>query len=69
MKEEILIREETPADVNDVAEVTVAAFRTLEISNHTEQFIISALRAAMLLRSLSWRKLKGEWLDTSPFHR
>ena len=49
MKEEILIREETPADVNDISEVTEAAFRTLEISNHTEQFIISALRAANAL--------------------
>jgi len=26
--------------------VTVAAFETLEISNHTEQFVIEALRAA-----------------------
>ena len=26
--------------------LTVAAFRTLEISNHTEQFIVAALRAA-----------------------
>ncbi|MBU0716621.1 MAG: N-acetyltransferase [Planctomycetes bacterium] len=32
-----------------MAEVTVAAFRTLAISNHTEQFIISALRAANAL--------------------
>jgi putative acetyltransferase len=29
--------------------VTVAAFKTLEISNHTEQFIIEALRAAKAL--------------------
>ena len=49
MKEEILIRGETPADVNDIAEVTVASFRTLAISNQTEQFIISALRAASAL--------------------
>ena len=32
-----------------IAEVTVAAFRTLAISNHTEQFIVSALRAAEAL--------------------
>jgi putative acetyltransferase len=49
VKEEIPIRPETPADVNDIAEVTEAAFRTLEISIHTEQFIISALRAAKAL--------------------
>jgi len=49
VKEAILIRGETPADANDIAEVTVNAFRTLAVSNHTEQFIISALRAANAL--------------------
>lgn len=42
----ISIRGETDADLEAIAEVTVAAFRTLEISQHTEQFIIQALRAA-----------------------
>lgn len=46
MKENLVIRDETPADVNAIAEVTLEAFRTLEISNQTEQFIIAALRAA-----------------------
>ncbi|MGV2831995.1 GNAT family N-acetyltransferase [Myxosarcina sp. GI1(2024)] len=32
-----------------ITEVTVAAFKTLELSNHTEQFIIKALRAAKAL--------------------
>lgn len=45
----IAIRNETDADVNVITEVTVAAFMTLEISNHTEQFIITALRAAKAL--------------------
>ena len=49
MREEVIIRGETPADVSDISEVTEAAFRTLAISNHTEQFIISALRAANAL--------------------
>jgi putative acetyltransferase len=35
--------------VGAITEVTVAAFRTLEISQHTEQFIIAALRAAKAL--------------------
>jgi putative acetyltransferase len=43
---EVLIRNETDADVSTITEVTVAAFKTLDISNHTEQFIIEALRAA-----------------------
>jgi putative acetyltransferase len=49
MNPKIVIRSETDADVSAIAEVTVAAFRTLEISNHTEQFIIEALRAAKAL--------------------
>jgi putative acetyltransferase len=48
-KPEIFIRDETNADISTITEVTVAAFETLEISNHTEQFIIAALRAAKAL--------------------
>jgi len=49
MNPESVIRSETNEDVGAIAEVTVAAFRTLEISNHTELFIIEALRAAQAL--------------------
>jgi putative acetyltransferase len=49
MKLELLIRTETSADIEAITEVTSAAFKTLEISNHTEQFIIQALRAAEAL--------------------
>jgi putative acetyltransferase len=49
MTSEIYIRRETNDDIGAIAEVTVAAFQTLEISNHTEQFIIEALRAAKVL--------------------
>lgn len=49
MTPQIVIRSETDADVGVIAEVTVAAFKALEISNHTEQFIIEALRAAEAL--------------------
>ncbi|MEW6673873.1 MAG: N-acetyltransferase [Thermodesulfobacteriota bacterium] len=44
-----VIRNESDADVSTITEVTLAAFKTLEISNHTEQFIIAALRAAKAL--------------------
>jgi putative acetyltransferase len=47
--ENVLIRSETSGDVSAIAEVTVAAFKTLTISNQTEQFIIAALRAAKAL--------------------
>jgi putative acetyltransferase len=49
MNPKIVIRSETDADVSAITEVTVAAFKTLEISNHTEQFIIAALRAVKAL--------------------
>ena len=49
MKPKIVIGNETDADVGAINEVTVAAFKTLEISNHTEQFIIAALRTAKAL--------------------
>ena len=45
----IEIRDENIADVNAITEVTVAAFKTLEVSNQTEQFIIEALREAKAL--------------------
>ena len=44
--QEILIRDEIADDIPDISEVTVAAFSSLEVSNHTEQFIIDALRDA-----------------------
>lgn len=46
MSLDFLISNETDADMDAISDVTVAAFNTLEISNHTEQFIITALRAA-----------------------
>ena len=49
MNRKVAIRSETDADIGAITEVTVAAFKTLEISNHTEQFIITALRAAKAL--------------------
>ena len=49
MNSNITIRSETDADVSAIAEVTIAAFKALEISHHTEQFIVAALRAAKAL--------------------
>ncbi len=46
MNAKVLIRSETRADLDVITEVTVAAFQTLAISQHTEQFVIEALRAA-----------------------
>jgi putative acetyltransferase len=49
MNLKFIIRDETDADVTAITEVTVAAFKSLEISGHTEQFIIKVLRAANAL--------------------
>jgi len=47
--QKILIRDETRDDAAVITQVTAAAFESLEISSHTEQFIIEALRAAKAL--------------------
>lgn len=49
MNPNLIIRDETDADIDAITDVTVAAFETLEISQHTEQFIVQALRAANAL--------------------
>lgn len=46
MNPDIVIRSEAEDDFEAITQVTVAAFRTLEISNQTEQFVIEALRTA-----------------------
>lgn len=45
----IVIKDETKQDAAVITEVTAAAFESLEISEHTEQFIVEALRAANAL--------------------
>jgi putative acetyltransferase len=67
MKQEVRIRPETPADLSDISEVTEAAFRSLEISNHTEQFIISALRAANALTISLVAEIEGRTLGHIAF--
>jgi putative acetyltransferase len=46
---DIIIRNEIESDVEAISEITKAAFNSLAISNHTEQFIICALRDANAL--------------------
>lgn len=42
----MIIRDETPADADAIADVTIAAFRNHPYSQHTEQFIIREMRRA-----------------------
>ncbi|MFH2045079.1 MAG: hypothetical protein ABIK92_08020 [Pseudomonadota bacterium] len=43
----MFIRKETTSGIESITRVTIAAFTTLPISNHTEQYIIKALRAPL----------------------
>ena len=43
---EITLRDETPADVSAITEVTLQAFKSLQISQHNEQLVVAALRQA-----------------------
>ena len=45
----MIIRNETGSDIDEISIVTIAAFKNLEISNQTEQYIINALRKSNAL--------------------
>lgn len=49
MKQKLIIRNEIDTDIAAITEVTIAAFKSVPISDHTEQFIIEALRDANAL--------------------
>ena len=49
MSQKVVIRDEAPEDGRAITAVTISAFDTLAISDHTEQFVIEALRAAQAL--------------------
>ena len=56
----MIIRKEKRSDNEAITQVTIAAFRTLPISNHTEQFIIKALRAADALTLSLVAEINGD---------
>lgn len=45
----MIIRNETNSDIDAISDITIAAFKTLAISQQTEHFIIKALRKANAL--------------------
>jgi putative acetyltransferase len=67
MNPKIVIRSERDSDISAIAEVTATAFETLEISNHTEQFIIEQLRAAGALRLSLVAELDGQMVGHVAF--
>jgi putative acetyltransferase len=56
----MIIRKEIAADIPVIAEITKTAFATLAISQHTEQFIIAALRAAGALTVSLVAEVEGQ---------
>ncbi len=69
MEHQIVIRQETAADISAIAEITAAAFKTLGISNQTEQFIVAALRAAKALIVSLVAELNGRVVGHVAFSR
>lgn len=67
MNPNVIIRSETDADIGAITEVTVAAFKTLAISNHTEQFIVLALREAGALSLSLVAELEGRVIGHAAF--
>jgi putative acetyltransferase len=45
----VIIRDEQPTDIDTITNLTIAAFAKSEIGDRTEQFVITALRAANAL--------------------
>ena len=64
---EHLIRPEISADADAITAVTLAAFQTLEISQHTEQFIVRALRSAGALAVSLVAELDGHMVGHVTF--
>ena len=59
MPSPLLIRPESATDVDAITDVTEAAFRDMEMSSHTEQLIVAALRQAGALSLSLVAELEG----------
>jgi putative acetyltransferase len=67
MNPKILIRHENPDDRAAITRVTIEAFKSLEISNQTEHFIVEALRKADALAVSLVAELDGKVLGHIAF--
>ncbi len=56
----MIIRSEKKSDIEAIAEITIAAFKNCPHGNHTEQFIINALRTANALAVSLVAELEGK---------
>ena len=67
MDPRIIIRNETPSDIEAISDVTLAAFKTLEISDQTEPLMILRLRAAGVLTVSLVAELDGRVIGHAAF--
>jgi putative acetyltransferase len=56
----MIIRNEKKSDIEAISEITIAAFRNCPYGDHTEQFIINALRTANALAVSLVAEIKGK---------
>jgi len=63
----MIIRNETISDIEAISKITIAAFENLVISNHTEQYIINALRDANVLTISLVAEIEGQILGHIAF--
>lgn len=66
---EVLIRDEEKSDFTTISDVTIAAFETMDISTHTDQFVIEALRAAQALSVSLVAEINGHVVGHIAFSR
>lgn len=67
MKPNLLIRDDTDMDCATITELTAKAFETLEISDHTEQFVVMGLRAAKALTVSLVAEINGKMVGHIAF--
>jgi putative acetyltransferase len=60
MIDQIIIRDEKEEDFSVITDLTSKAFETLEVSDHTEQFVVLALRQAQALTVSLVAELDGK---------
>lgn len=64
----MIIRNETTSDLDAITEVTIAAFKALAVSGHTELFIINSLRSADALTISLVVEIDGRVVGHIAFH-
>jgi putative acetyltransferase len=69
MEINMIIRDETDSDIDEIYNITKSAFENHRISNHTEQFIINSLRASNALAISLVAEIDGQVVGHIAFSR